>query len=103
MMANLIFVKHASVKLENYYPGSILLIYRKLKYKENRMETVKIISTGNNSYKYGNCEICGKHACEIFHLFNYQLKPQKSKWGHMECLEKYAYQKNFKIRRIVSN
>lgn len=58
---------------------------------------VKIISSGNSSHKYGNCEICRKHAGEMFHLFNYTQKPQISRWGHLECLEAYAERKGYEI------
>jgi ABC-type phosphate transport system auxiliary subunit len=31
------------------------------------MYTYKINSVGDSSAKYGNCEVCGKHATEVFH------------------------------------
>lgn len=61
------------------------------------MITVKIISTGDSSRKYGLCEICKTHAGEMYHLFNYQIVPQVSKWGHLECLHSYAKKKGYQI------
>ena len=53
-----------------------------------------INSTGGSSAKYGNCEVCGKHASEVF----LQIEERKysegythfkcnSYFGHRECLE----------------
>lgn len=32
------------------------------------MYKYNLISTGESSQKYGNCDICKKHATEVFHL-----------------------------------
>jgi hypothetical protein len=39
-----------------------------MKNKENkkRVYRYKTTSTGSNSHKYGVCEVCGKHASEVF-------------------------------------
>lgn len=57
----------------------------------------KISSTGGNSQKYGNCEICGEHATEVFsqseeRQFTFEGKEHwtnhkcNSYFGHEECL-----------------
>jgi hypothetical protein len=64
------------------------------------MTTVKIKSTGAGSLKYGPCEICNKHAGEIYHLYDYTRTPQISKWGHLECLKAYMKRKGYKLSTV---
>ncbi|ADQ06492.1 hypothetical protein Calhy_0755 [Caldicellulosiruptor hydrothermalis 108] len=58
-------------------------------------------STGGSSHKYGNCEVCGKHATEIFVQTEYKrYEFEHNGWkyegwrlvdmvfGHEECLKK---------------
>ena len=60
----------------------------------------RITSTGGNSIKYGNCEICGKPATEIFHqveersyknsfeeVIHFTQNKCTNYFGHKECLE----------------
>lgn len=64
------------------------------------MYKYKISSTSSNSTKYGNCEICGKPATEVFHQIeereffdpitnteSYTHNKCTSYFGHKECLE----------------
>lgn len=59
------------------------------------MYQYKMKSTGHSSNKYGNCEVCDKHATEVF----YQTEKRKCSggwtrymcrdlYGHKECLIK---------------
>ena len=58
----------------------------------------KIISTMGNSAQFGNCQICKKHASEVFHqIEEYNFGVDEEKWtyarcfdyfGHKECLQK---------------
>lgn len=64
----------------------------------------EIKSSGGSSVKYGPCEVCGKHASEVFHQWatvafkDDDYKPPRtawtyhgaprSLWGHEECLIK---------------
>jgi hypothetical protein len=61
----------------------------------------KLINTNESSKKYGNCEICGQYATEMFHQIeekyfknefngeNYEGWTEgKSYFGHKDCLEK---------------
>lgn len=61
------------------------------------MYKYKITSTGESSQKYGNCEICGKHATEVFsqseerkYIFegeeHWTHHKCNSYFGHEECL-----------------
>jgi len=64
------------------------------------MYKYSITSTNASSVKYGNCEICGKHATEVFHQVegrSYQNPYEgtihvtgngcTNYFGHKECLE----------------
>jgi hypothetical protein len=63
------------------------------------MYNYKLISTGDSSAKYGNCEVCGKHCTEIFQQIETQDYIDEnnkvsqthygcnSYFGHKECLE----------------
>ena len=59
-------------------------------------------STEDSSSKYGNCDICGKHATEVFHQMeerHYKIEHEgqiyegwtkhncNNYFGHRECLE----------------
>jgi hypothetical protein len=59
----------------------------------------KLISTGDNSNKYGNCEVCNKFCSEVFHQIEQRefLSPETGKielthygcrdlFGHKDCL-----------------
>lgn len=57
----------------------------------------KIKSTGNNSKKYGNCEVCNQPCSEVFIQLkqkSYQMDFRTgwtevgSLFGHKECLER---------------
>ena len=71
-------------------------------YTKESSETYRyrITSTGGNSIKYGNCEICGKPATEIFHqveersyknsfeeVIHFTQNKCTNYFGHKECLE----------------
>ena len=59
----------------------------------------KVISTGESSAKYGNCEICGKRCAEVFHQIessdytDYEGNHSRTYYncheyfGHKECIE----------------
>jgi hypothetical protein len=57
-------------------------------------------STGDSSARYGPCEVCGKHASEVFHQWEERAYDNdrgehsgwsrhncRDLWGHKECLE----------------
>lgn len=63
---------------------------------ENLQYKYRLTTTGDNSAKYGNCEICGKPASEVYQ----QVKQKKfmldgiehwtyesNTFGHKSCLE----------------
>lgn len=64
------------------------------------MEGVSYIlrNTNRSSSELGNCEVCGKHASEVYHLVQQRSYTEPdgtqgrtyhgcfSKWGHKECL-----------------
>ena len=50
-------------------------------------------STGGSSVKYGNCDICGKPATEVFDMslsirHSDHISHWKDIFGHKECLER---------------
>ena len=56
-----------------------------------------LISTGDSSNRYGNCEICGKHCSEVFMQYPIEKKVIRGKeifirgktiFGHKDCLIK---------------
>lgn len=50
----------------------------------------KLISTHDNSSKYGNCEVCGKYASEVFH----QIEAMKIEdgWTYANCHNKFGHE-----------
>ena len=63
-----------------------------------------IIKTGESSQKYGNCEICGKSASEIFFQIEkkkyFNTDKNKNSYTHHECSNRIGHKDCLKsIRR----
>jgi len=70
---------------------------------ENGTQKFTINTTGDSSAKYGNCESCGEHCTEVFHLQEFSKSEEfehrgviypsgwvyvgPSVFGHKNCLE----------------
>ena len=62
----------------------------------------RIKSTGDSSAKFGPCEVCGKHASEVF----YQVEERKytryddsTGWTRYECRDFFGHEKCLRGQR----
>jgi len=56
-----------------------------------------IKTTGCSSWDYGLCEVCGKHATEVFHQRKWYRRAERlfaapGLFGHRKCLRKARIQ-----------